>query len=80
MLTMKQRPTMVEAIPHNRPLITPADEQAVLTVMKSGHIAQGPVVAGLESDFVTMMGGGSACALSSGSASLFLALYGFWRF
>lgn len=73
---MKQRPLMVDVIPHNRPLITPADEQAVQGVLKSGHIAQGPEVEGLEADFVTMMGDGSACALSSGSASLFLALYG----
>jgi len=67
---------MVDVIPHNRPLITPEDEQAVLAVLKSGHIAQGPEVEGLEADFVTMMGDGGACALSSGSASLFLALYG----
>jgi len=67
---------MVKAIPHNRPWIMHEDEEAVLAVMKSGHIAQGPEVEGLESDFVSLIGRGKACVLSSGSAGLFLALYG----
>jgi dTDP-4-amino-4,6-dideoxygalactose transaminase len=66
---------MVKLIPHNRPLISPADEQAVQGVLKSGQIAQGQEVEGLESDFVAMLAGGSACAVSSGSAGLYLALY-----
>jgi perosamine synthetase len=67
---------MVKIIPHNRPLITPADEQAVQDVLRSGQIGQGQEVERLESDFITMLAGGSACAVSSGSAGLYLALYG----
>jgi perosamine synthetase len=61
-------------IPHNAPLITATDRAAVDAVLASGWIAQGPEVAGLESDFDTLYGGGGSCALSSGTAALFLGL------
>lgn len=59
---------------HNRPLITAEDRKAVDAVLASGWLAQGPQVEALETDFVRRYGGGSACAVSSGSAALFLAL------
>ncbi|NWG87659.1 MAG: DegT/DnrJ/EryC1/StrS family aminotransferase [Hydrogenophilaceae bacterium] len=55
-------------------MITAEDRAAVDAVLASGWIAQGPAVAALEADFVRRYGGGGACALSSGSAALFLAL------
>lgn len=61
-------------IPHNRLLILPEDRAAVDAVLASGWIAQGPAVATLEKKFIQDFGGGSACALSSGTAALFLAL------
>jgi perosamine synthetase len=61
-------------IPHNRPLIADLDRAAVDAVLASGWVAQGPRVAALEAEFVRMYGGGVACAVSSGTAALFLAL------
>lgn len=61
-------------IPHNRPLITAEDRAAVDEVLASGWIAQGEAVAALEGEFVRMNGGGYACAVSSGTAALYMAL------
>ena len=61
-------------IPHNAPLITAADRAAVDAVLASGWIGEGSEVEGLEADFDALYGGGGSCALSSGSAALFLAL------
>jgi len=61
-------------IPHNRPLITAEDRTAVDAVLSSGWIAQGPAVEALEASFVGLYCGGGACAVSSGTAALFLAL------
>jgi perosamine synthetase len=61
-------------IPHNRPLITAQDRAAVDAVLSSGWIAQGPAVAALEASMVALYRGGAACAVSSGTAALFLAL------
>lgn len=60
-------------IPHNRPLITAEDRAAVDAVLDSGWVAQGPQVKALEEAFARQYGGG-ACAVSSGTAALFLAL------
>lgn len=65
---------MAGLIPHNRPLITAEDRAAVDAVLSSGWIAQGPAVAALEASIVGLYRGGSACAVSSGTAALFLAL------
>jgi perosamine synthetase len=65
---------MSGVIPHNRPLVSAEDRAAVDAVLTSGWIAQGPVVASLESAFAQAFEGGAACAVSSGSAGLFLAL------
>jgi perosamine synthetase len=61
-------------IPHNRPLITSADREAVDAVLTSGWIVQGPAVGSLEASFVQQHNAGAACAVGSGSAALFLAL------
>ncbi len=62
-------------IKHNRPEVTAEDRAAVERVLASGHIAHGPQVRALEKDFTDRYGGG-ACACSSGTAALFLALKG----
>jgi perosamine synthetase len=61
-------------IPHNRPLILPSDRAAVDAVLSSGWIAHGPAMRRLEERFVSHFAGGEACALSSGTAALFVAL------
>lgn len=63
-------------IPHNQPLITAEDRSAVDAALASGWIAQGPQVIALEAAFVDHYGCGGACAVSSGTAALFLALKG----
>mgnify|MGYP006279536905 CR=1 FL=1 len=62
-------------IPHNKPFITSEDRAAVDAVLQSGWLAQGSVVKQLEADFVRFFSGGAACAVSSGTASIFLALH-----
>lgn len=64
------------SIPHNIPLITPEDMDAVHETLSSGWIAQGESVAKLESLFVGKYSEGFSCALSSGTAALFLAMKG----
>jgi perosamine synthetase len=64
-------------VQHNKPLVTDQDREAVDAVLSSGWLASGPEVKGLESDFVDYFGSeGKACAVSSGTAALFLALKG----
>lgn len=61
-------------IPHNTPLITEQDINAVVNVLRSGWVAHGQQVSKLEDDFVNFLHGGGACACSSGTAALFLGL------
>ena len=61
-------------IQHNKPWVTQEDRAAVQAVLSSGWIAQGREVELLEKNFSRFYGGGAGCALSSGTASLFLAL------
>ena len=49
-------------------------ERLVLEVLRSGRLAQGPMVERFEHDFARMVGTGHAVAVSSGSAALVLAL------
>lgn len=67
---------MMGNIPHNKPWITAEDRSAVDEVLSSGWITQGTHVAELERRFTDYLGGGAACAVSSGTAALFLALRG----
>ena len=54
--------------------IGPAEEEAVLAVLRSGHIAQGPRVEALEAGFAQLADTDHAVAVSSGTAALEAAL------
>lgn len=49
-------------------------EELVLGVLRSGHIAQGPMVARFESEFAELLGVEHAVAVSNGTVSLLAAL------
>ncbi len=63
-------------ISHNSPWFTEEEEQAVVDVLRSGWVAKGSKVSELESLFARYInnGKGTAVAVSSGSAALYLAL------
>lgn len=61
-------------IPVSRPQIGPEEEEAVLAVLRSGVIAQGPQVARFEQAFAELCGVRHAVAVTSGTAALHLAL------
>lgn len=61
-------------IPISKPYITEAEKTAVLEVLDSGMLAQGPRVAELEARFVDICGTKCAVATSSGTTALHLAL------
>jgi len=61
-------------IPHSRPTLGEAEIQAVATVIQSGHIAEGEIVARFERAFAEKMGVQHAVAVSSGTAALHLTL------
>ena len=57
-----------------RPLIGDEEIQAVATVLRSGWVTQGPQVAVFERDFAAYVGAEHACAVSSCTTALHLAL------
>lgn len=61
-------------IPIARPLIGDEEKQAVLEVLDSGMLAQGPRVRAFEEAFAQMCGVSHAIATSSGTAALYVAL------
>jgi dTDP-4-amino-4,6-dideoxygalactose transaminase len=61
-------------IPIARPLLGEEEKQAVLAVLESGQLAQGPLVAELEARFAAWCGARHAVAVCSGTAALHLAL------
>ncbi len=61
-------------IPISRPLIGDAERNAVLEVLDSGMLAQGPRAARLEEAFAGICGVRHAIAVSSGTAALHIAL------
>jgi len=63
-----------ESIPISRPYIGDAEKQAVLQVLESGMLVQGPRVAALEEAFAAVCGVRHAIAVSSGTAALHIAL------
>lgn len=64
-------------IPHNRPYITAEDRAAIDKALVSGWLAQGAQVESLEASFNKYFHGGSAIAVSSGTAALYMALKAF---
>jgi perosamine synthetase len=61
-------------IPMAHPDIGPAEESAVLRVLRSGQLAQGGEVEALEAEFANRVGAGFAVCVSSGTAALHAAL------
>ena len=57
-----------------QPLLGEEEEQAVLAVLRSGQLAQGPVVRRFEEAFARYIGVREAVAVSSGTAALQVAL------
>jgi perosamine synthetase len=64
----------LEGIPLARPVLGEAEERAVLEVLRSRRISLGPAVAEFERRFAERTGAPHACAISSGTAGLHLAL------
>jgi perosamine synthetase len=63
-----------ELIPLARPVLGAREEQLVSEVLRSGHLSLGPRVAEFERRFAELVGSSCACAVSSGTAGLHLAL------
>jgi len=63
-------------IPIARPQLGTEERDAVVAVLDSGVLAQGPRVAEFEAAFAAMVGAPYAVAVSSGTAALHLALLG----
>jgi len=63
-----------EVIPLARPVLGQAEERAVIDVLRSGHLSLGPRVPEFERLFAERVGAPLACAVSSGTAGLHLAL------
>jgi perosamine synthetase len=63
-----------EPIPLARPLLGEEEEQAVLEVLRSGHLSLGPRLRTFEERFAARAGVPHASAVSSGTAGLHLAL------
>jgi len=61
-------------IPLAQPVLGPEEEQAVIEVLRSGQVSLGPLVPAFEQAFAARLGVPHACAVSSGTAGLHLAL------
>ena len=61
-------------IPIARPLLGEEEVQAVTRALESGWVSQGPEVAAFENDFADLVGAGHACAVTSCTTALHLAL------
>jgi perosamine synthetase len=66
--------TQLDVIPLAKPVIGEAEEQAVLEVLRSGQLSLGPRVPAFEAAFAARVGARHACAVSSGTTGLHLAL------
>jgi perosamine synthetase len=63
-----------EEIPLARPVLGDAEERAVIDVLRSGQLSLGPRVPAFEQAFAARIGAAHACAVSSGTSGLHLAL------
>jgi perosamine synthetase len=61
-------------IPLARPVLGAEEEASVLEVLRSGQLSLGPRVPAFERAFASRVGAAHACAVSSGTAGLHLAL------
>ena len=61
-------------IPLAKPVIGPREEELVLEVLRSGQLSLGPRVPAFEEAFAARVGAEHACAVSSGTTGLHLAL------
>jgi dTDP-4-amino-4,6-dideoxygalactose transaminase len=68
---MTDRPPM---IPVARPWMDAREEEAVARVLRSGWISQGPEVEAFEAEFASALGAAHACAVTSATTALHLAL------
>ncbi len=67
-------PDAVDVIPLARPVLGAEEEAAVAEVLRSGQLSLGPRVPAFEAAFAARVGVAHACAVSSGTAGLHLAL------
>ena len=58
----------------SKPIIGEEEKQAVIRVLDSGMIAQGPEVAAFEDEFSRLMEGHHCIAVNSGTSALHLGL------
>src|SRR3954470_15456096 len=64
--------TKLKSIPYGRQTITDADIEAVVSVLKSDYLTQGPAIAEFEKKFAAYVGSTYAVAVSNGTAALHL--------
>ncbi|HKW58992.1 MAG TPA: DegT/DnrJ/EryC1/StrS family aminotransferase [Candidatus Dormibacteraeota bacterium] len=64
----------LKTIPVAAPQIADEEKRAVLAVLESGHLAQGPVVEAFEREFAAWCGASHAVAVNSGTAALHLLM------
>src|SRR5215218_3135142 len=64
----------LDVIPLARPVLGAEEEAAVIEVLRSGDLSLGPRVPAFEREFAQWIGTPHACAVSSGTAGLHLAL------
>ena len=65
---------MRRLIPHSKPTLSTKEERAIVNVLRSGYIAQGPLVRKFERRFARFVGKKDAVATNTGTAALHLSL------